>query len=41
MASINIERGNEDVFNDFYDTEHVPYLSQVPGSAVYRPVPDR
>lgn len=31
MASMDVERGKEDVFNDVYDTEHVPYLSQVPG----------
>ena len=31
MASMDVERGKENVFNDVYDTEHVPYLSQVPG----------
>ena len=31
MASMDVEPGSEEIFNEVYDTEHVPYLSQVPG----------
>ena len=31
VASMDVETGKEDLFNEVYDTEHVPYLSKVPG----------
>jgi hypothetical protein len=31
MASMDVETDKEQVFNNVYDTEHVPYLSDVPG----------
>ena len=31
LASMNVEPGHEAEFNDVYDTEHVPMLSEVPG----------
>ena len=31
MASMDVEPEYEDLFNEVYDREHVPYLMQVPG----------
>ncbi len=31
IVSMDVKRGHEDEFNDVYDTEHVPYLLDVPG----------
>lgn len=31
IVSMDVERGHEDEFNEIYDTEHVPYLLEVPG----------
>ncbi len=31
LASMNVEPSHEAEFNDVYDTEHVPMLSEVPG----------
>ena len=31
MASMDVEPNKRQVFDDVYDTEHVPYLSAVPG----------
>ena len=31
IVSMDIESEKEDLFNEVYDTEHVPYLSKVPG----------
>ncbi len=31
MASMDVEPNKQQVFDDVYDTEHVPYLSAVPG----------
>ena len=31
VASMNVDPAHEATFNDVYDTEHVPYLSEVPG----------
>lgn len=31
MASMDVDPAHEDVFNEVYDTEHVPYLLEVPG----------
>jgi hypothetical protein len=31
IASMDVEPEHEDLFNEVYDTEHVPFLSQVPG----------
>ena len=30
-ANMDVEKGKEDLFNEVYDTEHVPLLKQVPG----------
>ena len=34
IASMDVDPEHEDLFNEVYDTEHVPFLSQVPGVAV-------
>ncbi|GIS89334.1 MAG: hypothetical protein CM1200mP18_20440 [Gammaproteobacteria bacterium] len=31
-ASMDVDPDKEDLFNEVYDTEHVPLLSKVPGS---------
>ena len=31
VVSMDVERGHEDAFNEIYDTEHIPYLLEVPG----------
>ena len=31
IASMNVTADYEDLFNEVYDTEHVPYLLKVPG----------
>ena len=31
IASMDVEPDKEDLFNEVYDTEHVPYLLDVPG----------
>lgn len=31
QVSMDVEADKEDLFNEVYDTEHVPYLLQVPG----------
>ena len=31
VASMDVDPNKEDLFNEVYDTEHVPYLSKVPG----------
>lgn len=31
VVSMDVERGHEDEFNEVYDTEHIPYLLEVPG----------
>lgn len=31
MASMNVEPEKEELFNEVYDEEHVPYLLEVPG----------
>lgn len=31
VATMNVEAEHEAVFNEIYDTEHIPYLSSVPG----------
>ena len=31
MASMDVESNKQQVFDDVYDTEHVPYLAEVPG----------
>jgi hypothetical protein len=31
IASMDVDPEYEDLFNEVYDTEHVPFLSQVPG----------
>jgi hypothetical protein len=31
IASMDVDAGYEDIFNDVYDNEHIPFLSQVPG----------
>ena len=31
MASMDVEADKEALFNEVYDTEHVPYLLEVPG----------
>ncbi|MBR61116.1 MAG: hypothetical protein CL904_00435 [Dehalococcoidia bacterium] len=31
MASMNIESDKQQVFDEVYDTEHVPFLAEVPG----------
>lgn len=31
IASMDVEPEYEELFNEVYDTEHVPFLSQVPG----------
>ena len=44
IASMDIEPERESTFNDVYDSEHVPFLLQVPGVtaiARYRAVPFR
>ena len=30
-ASMDVEPDKEELFNEVYDTEHIPYLSDVPG----------
>ena len=30
-ASMDVEPHKEELFNEVYDTEHIPYLSEVPG----------
>jgi len=37
IVSMNVKLEYEDLFNEVYDTEHVPYLLEVPGvQKVYR-----
>ncbi len=31
IASMDVEQKHEAIFNEVYDKEHVPYLSEVPG----------
>ena len=31
VASMDVDPGKEDIFNEVYDTEHIPNLLQVPG----------
>lgn len=31
IASMDVDPEYEDLFNEVYDTEHIPFLSQVPG----------
>ena len=31
IVSMDVEPGKEDLFNEVYDNEHVPYLLKVPG----------
>ena len=31
IVSMDVESGKEDLFNEVYDNEHVPYLLEVPG----------
>ena len=31
IASMDVDPDKEDLFNEVYDTEHVPYLLEVPG----------
>lgn len=31
VVSMDVEPAKEDLFNEVYDTEHIPYLSSVPG----------
>jgi hypothetical protein len=31
VVSMDVERGHEDEFNEVYDSEHIPYLLEVPG----------
>lgn len=31
IASMDVDPAKEDLFNEIYDTEHVPFLLQVPG----------
>lgn len=31
IVSMDVEPDKEDLFNEVYDTEHVPYISEVPG----------
>ena len=31
IASMDVDPEHEAIFNEVYDQEHVPYLSQVPG----------
>jgi len=31
IASMDVDADKEDIFNEVYDTEHVPNLLQVPG----------
>ena len=31
IASMDVDPAHEDLFNEVYDTEHVPHLSKVPG----------
>ena len=31
IVSMDVEPGKEDLFNEVYDNEHVPYLLEVPG----------
>ena len=31
VVSMDVERGHEEAFNEIYDSEHVPYLLEVPG----------
>jgi hypothetical protein len=31
VASMDVDAGKEDVFNEVYDTEHIPNLLKVPG----------
>ena len=31
IASMDVDPAHEAIFNDVYDKEHVPYLSEVPG----------
>ena len=31
IVSMDVEAKKEDLFNEVYDNEHVPYLSEVPG----------
>ncbi len=30
-ASMDVQTDKEDLFNEVYDTEHIPYLAKVPG----------
>ncbi|MEO1495009.1 MAG: hypothetical protein AAFV19_22930 [Pseudomonadota bacterium] len=31
LVSMDVDPAHEDLFNDVYDTEHIPYLLEVPG----------
>ena len=31
IASMDVDPGKEDLFNEVYDTEHIPFLLEVPG----------
>lgn len=31
VVSMDVDPAHEDLFNDVYDTEHIPYLLEVPG----------
>ena len=31
VVSMDVDKDKEELFNEVYDTEHVPYLSSVPG----------
>ena len=31
MASMDVEPGKDSIFNDVYDSEHVPFVTKVPG----------
>jgi len=31
IASMDVDREHEAIFNEVYDKEHIPYLSEVPG----------
>jgi hypothetical protein len=36
LVSMDVEPTREDEFNDWYDTEHIPHLSRVPGVIMAR-----
>ena len=31
LASMDVEPAKEDIFNEVYEAEHIPYLTEVPG----------